>query len=207
MNTNARTAVIVGCAIALLATHQYIASADTGPAIVSIDRETLTPAQRAALVSTGIEGHRLDIQVGNGMTMVQDGDTWVIYQTSSSEISLMSFDVEVCEGHFFNIQKIAGKVEWAAQNSCQTLQPNSFYPHTITSTLRREHGLFNLLREPRATAASPSNSKYNLVVTAYGTKTCSNSNSRVYDQTVTVTVHGTQFGPKVSPDSTLSCEA
>lgn len=95
---------------------------------------------------------------------------------------------------------------WGGQNTCYSLDPNDVYPHTIKSTLRRGHGLFNILREDRATAKS-TGSKYSQVVTAHGTKGCGDNSSHVFDQVVYVTLHGTQFGPKVSDEVTLNCAA
>lgn len=119
----------------------------------------------------------------------------------------ISFDAGVCSGYFFKIQKIAGKIEWGANNSCQTLNSSSVSPHSISSTLRRGFGPFNLGREDRGTVKSPTASQFSQVVTAYGDLTCKNTKSRVYDQVVNITGHGTHFGPRISPDSQLACEA
>ncbi len=211
MKTTLRLALVTSCALALLVSAQPMtASADDGSSGVTVDRKSLTAEQRADLAADGVDGKKLDIETRDGMTMVWDGESWAVYNTGSTSSrqatpASLSFEAGVCAGSFFKIIKVNGRIEWGAQNSCYTLPPSSVYPHVVKATLRRGYGLFNVLRENRATTSS--SSPYSQVATAFASKGCGGNSSHVFDQVVYVTVHGTQFGPKVSDEVTLNCAA
>lgn len=175
---------------------------------VSVQMADLPEISQQTLSKYGVDGANLDVDQRGEFTWIDDGKDWVIVETASAEtgsrLQPLSFNIGVCAGSFFDIIKVGSNMEWGGQNSCATLKPNTVYPHKIRSQLRSGKGI---VRTPISSAYSPSNSSYNTVVTAAGLRKCKSNASYKYDQVVTVTLKGVEYGPKVSDSVTLACNS
>lgn len=183
--------------------------ADPTPTSVeqTIPTSELPTQSQKLLREAGVLGGELTIEQRGNLAMVDDGDAWAVMQLSTEGgTSPLSFSIGICHGAFFDTIKVGSNLEWGAQNNCVTTDPNDVYPHRISSQIRIGRYLGGVVMEPRYTASSASHHEFNLTVTANGIRSCVSTATYKYDTVVYVTVHGTQFGPKVSNEVSHACD-
>ena len=175
--------------------------------ISSIRTSVLSTDTTALLKSMGVLGETLMVEQHGDLAMIDDGKAWAVVRTHQSDaVTPSSFSIGICQGKFLPTIKVGSRLEWGAQNSCVTTNPNDVYPHRISSQIRIGRYLGSIIMEPRYTARSASYHEFNRIVTANGIQTCKSSTTYKYDTVVRVTVHGTQFGPKVSSAVDVPCD-
>lgn len=171
--------------------------------------ENLTPREKEVARRAGVNPAKAEKQTRDNLTMLSDSTAWVVMDNTQSDQANRSadFDAGICAGRFYAIRVVKNVLEWGAENSCaSTAAPNDLYPHSISATLRQGNtGKLSIKMYTKHTASSPKSSAYSRVASAHGTHKCADNNTHKFDQVVNVTVHGTKFGPKVSPQVKLAC--
>lgn len=170
----------------------------------------LTPREVKAARQAGVNPAVAQKETRNGLTMLSDATAWVVLSSSqmSGRVRLTAdFDAGICAGRFYSILVVKNVLEWGAESSCSsTAAPNDLYPHSVSATLRQGNtSVISIKMYTKATVTSPASSHYSRVASIHGARKCLDGNTHKFDQVVNVTVHGTKFGPKVSPQVKLVC--
>lgn len=204
--------ISVGVAVATGAACCFtapFANADIQPSPDSVTSQSrLTEREKNLAKSHGVDPDSAEKESRNGLTMLSDSDSWVVVPADSNEskkeIRAMSFSAGICQGSFYDVHLVKGILEWGAQSTCVSAEPNDVYPHSVVAMLRQ--GNTNSIKMyNKGAAKSPSSSLYSKTASAHRSKKCVDNNTHKFNMSVTVTVHGTKFGPKNSPEVKLAC--
>ncbi len=171
--------------------------------------ENLTPREKEVARRAGVNPVEAEKQTRDNMTMLSDSTAWVVIDDVQSGQTNRSVDIDagICSGRFYPIRVVKNVLEWGAENSCaSTAAPNDLYPHSISATLRQGNvGKLSIRLYDKATVSSPKSSAYSRVASTHGMRKCADNNTHKFVQVVNITVHGTKFGPKSSPEVRFAC--